>query len=83
MYRPKHPVKVHVWAGGRTGVCIFDGIMDAEMYVTILRHTLLPFLREVYPDGHRMTPNIHHDVQEKFLRRKVFTGGEHPLSVLT
>ena len=27
--------------------------MDAEMYVTILRRTLLPFLREVYPDGHR------------------------------
>ena len=33
--RPKHPVKVHVWAGischGPTGVCIFDGIMDAPM----------------------------------------------------
>ena len=56
-YRPKHPVKVHVWAGismrGRTGICIFDGVMDAELYLTILRQTLLPFLREVYPDGHR------------------------------
>ena len=38
---------------GRTGVCIFDGIMDAESYVSILRQTLLPFLREVYPDGRR------------------------------
>ena len=55
--RPKHPVKVHVWAGislrGRTGVCVFDGIMDASMYVSILRETLVPFLREVYPEGHR------------------------------
>ena len=32
--RPKHPVKVHVWAGiskqGATEVCIFEGIMDAS-----------------------------------------------------
>ena len=55
--RPKHPVKVHVWAGislkGRTGLCVFEGVMDAEMYVSILRQTLLPFIREVYPEGHR------------------------------
>ena len=55
--RPKHPVKVHVWAGismrGRTGICILDGMMDGESYVSILRQTLLPFLCEVYPDGHR------------------------------
>ena len=48
-FRPKHPVKVHVWAGismgGRTGICIFDGIMDAEMYITILRGALLPFIK--------------------------------------
>ena len=38
--RPKHPVKVHVWAGiswnGRTDICIFNGIMNAELYVRIL-----------------------------------------------
>ena len=32
--RPKHPVKVHVWAGistrGATKICIFQGIMDAS-----------------------------------------------------
>ena len=32
--RPKHPVKVHVWAGismrGRTGICILDGMMDGK-----------------------------------------------------
>ena len=49
---PKHPIKVHVWAGismrGRTGVCVFDGIMDADGYTEILRSTLLPLLRDVY-----------------------------------
>ena len=34
-------------------MCVFDGIMDASMYVSILRETLVPFLREVYPEGHR------------------------------
>ena len=55
--RPKHPTKVHVWAGistrGATGVCIFDGIMDAQMYTSILETYLLPFIRDVYPTGHR------------------------------
>ena len=50
---PKHPVKVHVWAGiswrGATGVCIFDGIMDAHMYTRILErylHSSLIFIRQ-------------------------------------
>ena len=55
--RAKHPVKVHVWAGiscrGATGICIFDGIMNATLYTQILEKTLLPFIRKVYPDGHR------------------------------
>ena len=55
--RPKHPVKVHVWAGislrGSTGICIFDGIMDQILYISILQETLLPFIQSVYPDGHR------------------------------
>lgn len=55
--RPKHPTKVHVWAGkswnGNTKVCIFDGIMNAEMYVDILSRCLVPFCQQVYPGGHR------------------------------
>lgn len=55
--RPKHPTKVHVWAGiswnGSTKVCIFDGIMNAEMYVDILSRCLVPFCQQVYPGGHR------------------------------
>ena len=58
LYMPKHTVKVHVWAGismrGRTGICNFDGIMNAKAYVTILSETFLPFLHEIYPDGHRL-----------------------------
>ena len=38
---------------GRTGICIFEGIMDADGYVSILEGALLPFLRDIYPDGHR------------------------------
>ena len=57
IFRPKHPLKVHVWAGislrGATQICIFDGIMDALLYVEILRSTLLPFIAEKYPEGHR------------------------------
>ena len=55
--RPKHPVKVHVWAGiscrGATGVCIFQGIMDAPLYTQILEEYLVPFIKDVYPDGHK------------------------------
>lgn len=55
--RPKHPIKVHVWAGisweGPTPVCIFEGIMNAKLYIEILEGCLLPFLRFTYPSGHR------------------------------
>ena len=58
-YRAKHPVKIHVWAGisirGRTGVCIFDGIMCAE----ILKGTLFPFINRFCPDHHYMQDNDH------------------------
>ena len=57
LYRAKHPIKLHVWAGiskrGPTGICIFEGIMDASLYTEILRKTLLPFISEVYPTNHR------------------------------
>ena len=50
-------MKVHVWAGislrGRTGICIFEGTMDKFLYIDILEKTLLHFVDEVYPDGHR------------------------------
>ena len=52
--RPKHPIKVHVWAGismeGATDICIFTGIMNAEFYVSILQQCLLPFLQRKFAD---------------------------------
>ena len=55
---PKHPYKVHIWAGiskrGATKVLIFTGNMDAQFYTEhILKRTLLPFIREKFADGHR------------------------------
>ena len=55
--RPKHPVKLHVWAGiscrGPTAICTFEGILRTDGYIAILERSLLPFLRAVYPDGHK------------------------------
>ena len=56
--RPKHPVKVHVWAGiprcGVTKMAIFSGIMDAPFFVeSVLQRHLVPFIRTVFPDSHR------------------------------
>ena len=60
-YRAQHPVKVHVWAGisirGRTGVCIFDGIMCAPLYAEILKETLLPFINCFCHDHRYMQDN--------------------------
>jgi hypothetical protein len=48
--RAKHPTKVHVWAGisfrGATGICIFEGKMNAVLYTNILEGTLLSFIDE-------------------------------------
>ena len=46
-----------MWAGiskkGRIGICIFEGIMKKELFVSILDGTLIPFIDNIYPDGHR------------------------------
>ena len=53
--RPKHPIKVHAWAGiscrGSTSACIFEGKMNAPLFTTILKETSVHFMKEVYPDG--------------------------------
>ena len=38
---------------GPTNIVIFDGIMTAEGYVNIIKQALVPFVRDVYPNGHR------------------------------
>ena len=61
--RPKHPRKVHVWAGiskrEATGICLFEGKMNAPLFCEILRQALLPFLQEKSP-----TPNSHRLMQD-------------------
>lgn len=56
--RAKHPVKVHVWGGiswrGKTNIVIFEGTMNADGYKHILQQALLPFLNQIYADGHRL-----------------------------
>ena len=56
--KPKHPYKVHVWAGiskrGPTDILIFTGIMRKEFFTDeILAKGLLPFVKKVFPRGHR------------------------------
>ena len=71
--KPKHPVKVHVWAGisrhGATKICIFDGIMDAVLFCNILETTLVPFIREKLPDHRLMQDN---DPKHTSRRAKAF-----------
>ena len=59
--KPKHPLKVHVWAGisrhGATEICIVDCIMDADLFCNILESTLVPFIREKLPDYRFMQDN--------------------------
>ena len=59
--KPKHPLKVHVWAGisrhGATKICVFEGIMEAGLYCSILKDTLLPFIGEKLPDHRFMQDN--------------------------
>ena len=76
--RPKHSLKVHVWEGisrkGATKVCIFDGIMDAELCCRILETTLLPFINQTLPDHGFVLdkdPNIRQDEGGPSSRRMI------------
>ena len=59
--KAKHPFKVHVWGGigrhGATKICIFDGIMDADLFCNILETMLVPFIRNNIPDHRFMQDN--------------------------
>ena len=61
--RPKHPTKLHVWAGiskkGATSICIFEGIMEATLYCEILESTLVPFIARKFP-----SPSTHRFMQD-------------------
>ena len=56
--KPKHPAKIHVWGGiskkGSTSLVLFQGNMTATRYTQILDAALVPFVKSVYPEGHRL-----------------------------
>ena len=64
--KPKHLLKVHVWGGGgisrhgATKICIFDGIMVADLFCNVLQTTLVPFIRNKLPDHQFMQDDPKH-----------------------
>ena len=72
--RPKHPFKVHVWAGiscrGATNICIFTGTLEADGFCQILNDFLIPFVRDVYPDHHRLM--MDNDPKHTSIKAKAF-----------
>ena len=38
---------------GTTSVCIFEGKMNAPLFIKIMQESFLPFQRNVYPEGCR------------------------------
>jgi transposase len=61
LYRPKHPVKVHVWAGiswqGKTPCVIFEGKMNAAGFIEVLEAGLKPFMANVLHNPRLMQDN--------------------------
>ena len=42
-----------------TGVCIFEGIMDALLYIQLLEQTLMLSLKKVFPDSYWFMADNH------------------------
>ena len=59
--RPKHPCKVHVWAGisqeGKTPIVIFSGIMNAGGFIEVLENGLIPYLENINRNARFMQDN--------------------------
>ena len=86
--RPKHPTKVHVWAGiskkGATQIVIFEGIMDATLsYKLAYCHSFSAITQNHTGSCKIMTLNTLQKKQLHFLTRKESTGGRHHLNPLT
>lgn len=77
--RAKHPTKVHIWGGisyqGATKVVIFSGIMNAVRYGQILDSSLLQFIDECYPEGHRLQQDNDPKHRSKYIERYFVNNG--------
>ena len=87
LFRPKHPTKVHVWAGiswkGKTTIVIFDGKMNATGFIEVLTAGLAFVKLIPTPSSCKiMTPNTHQGGRDFGLMRKILIGGKHQLSPL-
>ena len=52
---PKHTLKVHMWGGiSARGIGIFTRKLCATKLFKIFETSLVPFITNVYPDGHRL-----------------------------
>ena len=69
--RPKHPCKVHVWAGiiqeEKTPIVIFSAIMNAGGFIEVLENGLIPYLENINRNARFMQDN---DPKHTFKRVK-------------
>ena len=75
--RPKHPIKVHVWAGISTQkeqpkFAFFKESWMLNFTTHILEHYLVPFIQDKFPGGTHCfmqdnDPNIHRDIAHNFV----------------
>lgn len=81
--KPKHPIKVHVWAAiskqGATEICIFEGKMDAPFYVQVLECHLLPFIHSNFSASHGFIPSTLHVLPKNSLTKTTYIGGKPKL----
>jgi hypothetical protein len=56
--KAKHNVKVHIFAGisrrGATSIIIFENFLDSKGFKRLIERSVLPFVRNEFPDGHRL-----------------------------
>ena len=71
--RAKHPAKIHIWGGismrGATRLIMFKGNMNAIRYGKIVEAGLVPFVRAIFPDGHRLQQDNDPKHCSKYIKR--------------